>query len=349
MDVEKYEEVMNRSCTSPEDTPSNTDGTNSDMIIEGSPNENEREPVATPIENEKTVTKATLSYKGVVNRRVNSDILFDDDDCVWSEDEMEISMETNGHLMDLNSNPVEEEEDPLCPVVNIPKKHIGKLRKKWYDSVIVSLLGRNIGFKVLCARIPTLWNLQGDYEVVDLEESHFLFKFMMKEDYHNVLIGGPWIINNHYLIVRKWVPNFNPLESNRVTTALWVRLPRLPIEWFDEKALFQIGSKLGRPIKIDFNSVSSTRGKYARICIEVDLSKSLIPLYKLDGRKYRVESEFLLYICFKCGKIGHKTDYCPLNAPTIIPSHRKTRPKVAKEETLQLGQIMAISRILQMG
>ncbi|MBA0869351.1 hypothetical protein Goshw_027206, partial [Gossypium schwendimanii] len=34
---------------------------------------------------------------------------------------------------------------------------------------------------------------------------------------------------------------------------------------------------VGRPIKLDSNTVYTTRGKFARICIEIYLSKPLIP------------------------------------------------------------------------
>jgi len=241
MDQESYAEEITTQSSKQHEKTANGDGANPDMNIEGLLDENDPEPSTVSCGFGKGFPKKTLSYKDVVSKKVKFDILFYDENCTWSDDDMEVSMENNGFTVDLNTNSVDEEEDPLCPVVPIPKKHVEKLRKKWNNSVIVSLLGKNIGFKVLSARVPSLWNLQGDYEVVDLEEGRFLFKFMMQEDYHNVLTDGPWTINNHYLIVRKWAPNFNPLESNRVTTALWVRLPRLPIEWFDERALFQIG------------------------------------------------------------------------------------------------------------
>lgn len=173
--------------------------------------------------------------------------------------------------------------------------------------------------------------------MVDLEEVHFLFNFDNKEDYHHVLTGGPWIIMNHYLTMRKSKPNFNPEESKEATTPLWIRLPRLPIEWFDENTLFQIGSKVGKPLKTEFNSASSTRGKYARICVEVEFAKPLIPSCNLEGRKYRFEYEFLPFLCFTVeewvtGKI------------IVPPENQKRQPPSPKLQMSQLEVATALCK-----
>ena len=60
-------------------------------------------------------------------------------------------------------------------------------------------------------------------------------KFDMVEDYNHVLTGGPWIILNHYLTVRKWEPNFKPSEAKEISTAVWLKLTELPIEYFNKK------------------------------------------------------------------------------------------------------------------
>jgi len=59
--------------------------------------------------------------------------------------------------------------------------------------------------------------------------------------------------------------------------------------------------------------LSVDRGRYARICVEVDLSRKLRSRVVLRRRAFRVEYEGLGLICFKCGRYGHKTDVCPVN------------------------------------
>lgn len=52
------------------------------------------------------------------------------------------------------------------------------------------------------------------------------------------------------------------------------------------------------------------RAKFARVCIEVDLSKTLVSKSELNNREYRVEYERLQHICFRYGCYGHSSDQC---------------------------------------
>ncbi|KAI8026706.1 hypothetical protein LOK49_LG02G03142 [Camellia lanceoleosa] len=89
--------------------------------------------------------------------------------------------------------------------------------------------------------------------------------------------GGPWVIMDHYLTVRKWTPDFKTSEAFETTTAVWVRFSELPIEYFHEQVLYVIAKQIGKPLKIDLTTAIATRGRFARVCIEVDLHKPLCP------------------------------------------------------------------------
>lgn len=138
----------------------------------------------------------------------------------------------------------------------------------------------------------------------------YLFQFKSKEIYRHVFTGGPWVITNHYLTVLKWEPNFKPSLAEEITMAVCLRFPELPTEYYDAKALERIAKRLGKPIKTDYNTATSTRGKYARVFVEVDLSQSLIPAYTIEGKSYNVEYEFIHNLCLNCGKVGHRSELC---------------------------------------
>ncbi|KAL0391297.1 UNVERIFIED_CONTAM: hypothetical protein Slati_4575900 [Sesamum latifolium] len=75
----------------------------------------------------------------------------------------------------------------------------------------------------------------------------------------------------------------------------------MPVEFFQEELLMRIGNRIGRAVKVDETMAASRR--YARVCVEVDLTK---PLVSLLGFAQAVEYEGLHQICFDCGKYGQK-------------------------------------------
>lgn len=81
----------------------------------------------------------------------------------------------------------------------------------------------------------------------------------------------------HYMIVAKWRPNFHPSKETISRTAMWIRLPGLPLELFDETILMRAGGKLGKALKVDKNTMVTLRGRFARICLEIDLRRPLTP------------------------------------------------------------------------
>jgi pentatricopeptide repeat protein len=80
---------------------------------------------------------------------------------------------------------------------------------------------------------------------------------------------------------------------------------------FHDKVLTAIGNRIGRTIKVDKNTLQQERGKYARLCVEVDLSQPLLAMFSIKDRTYKVEYEGLHLLCLGCGKFGHYVEGCP--------------------------------------
>ncbi|KAI5676520.1 hypothetical protein M9H77_07470 [Catharanthus roseus] len=81
------------------------------------------------------------------------------------------------------------------------------------------------------------------------------------------------------------------------STSVWIRLPGLLLV-FSEKILLAMGNWVGKAIKVDQPTLQTARGKCALICVEVDLSKFLIPRIQFLHQSQNVEYEGLHLICF---------------------------------------------------
>ncbi|CAN1124797.1 hypothetical protein LINPERHAP2_LOCUS2549 [Linum perenne] len=160
-------------------------------------------------------------------------------------------------------------------------------------------------------KIPQIWGKKGGVRISDVGWGFFVVKLESVEDYERAMFGGPWMVGDHYVVIQDWRPYFRPEDSTLSTLRVWVRLPGLPLEYFDYGILKRIGNKIGTTVRIDHTTLEGARGNFARICVEVDLSKPLLSKYRLRRRVRRIEYEGLHTICFGCGCYGHEEGACP--------------------------------------
>ncbi|PNY13535.1 hypothetical protein L195_g010191 [Trifolium pratense] len=197
-----------------------------------------------------------------------------------------------------------------CPIFSFSVNEEQRIQQPWKQGVIVQLLGRKIGYKALENRLKQLWVRRGVIQIVDLSHDFYLVTFTSLEDQCRALTEGPWMIYDHYLVVRPWSSNFDPASTTVTKTAVWVRFSGLPIEYYDSRILHFIGNRIGKTVKVDKNTLLQERGKYARLCVEVDLSKPLLAMFELKGRHYKVEYEGLHLLCLSCGRFDHYLGGC---------------------------------------
>lgn len=57
--------------------------------------------------------------------------------------------------------------------------------------------------------------------------------------------------------------------------AIWNRLPRLPIEFYDPIILKKIGRTIGPVLRIDTHIANGARGHFGRLFVQVNLDQPL--------------------------------------------------------------------------
>jgi hypothetical protein len=184
-----------------------------------------------------------------------------------------------------------------CPEFIFSKLEEKRLYRPWKIGVIVKLLGRRIGYKALETRLKQMWVRRGVINIIDLSNDYYLVAFSHEEDQYAALVDRPWFIYDHYLTVKEWSPNFHPASDTIKEVAVWLRISGLPIEYYDSKALHFIGNRIGKTVKVHKNTLAQERGKYARLCVQVNLTKPLLAMFTIKGRKYNIEYEGLHMLC----------------------------------------------------
>lgn len=208
------------------------------------------------------------------------------------------------------SSHVTHEEKAKYPEVVVTDEEFLEWCKPWRGALVVKVLGKRVNYKILENKVHKEWAKKGKVKIVDMPHGYYLVQLSDPNDYQHALFEGPWRVADHYILVQRWRPGFLQNAEFERHVAVWVRIPDLPIELFNEQFLKRVGEKLGVMLKIDKVTSLQARGQFTRICVELDLTKPLMPKFIARGIVLSLGYEGLHLICFRCGKYGHKENAC---------------------------------------
>ena len=133
------------------------------------------------------------------------------------------------------------------------------------------------------------------------------------------------------LYLNRWTPDFNLKIDVPKEVPVWVRLPNLPVHYWNIQTLEKVGNALGRYI-----DKAENKGQYtcARICVEVDLEAGLPEAVKLKVGSWhhyqKLDYEQLPFKFHHCHEHGHFQRNCP---KIQIPEEGEGWKKVKKGKT----------------
>ncbi|XP_060182372.1 uncharacterized protein LOC132612043 [Lycium barbarum] len=159
--------------------------------------------------------------------------------------------------------------------MEVDEKFKQKIAKPWKQSVVVKMLGKEIGFLKCREKAGKQRKPKKGWKVIDLERNYYLVQFDSKDNYMHVSLDRPWIVLG------------------------------LPVHLYHKKVLRALRNKIGRLVKINYNTTQCDMAHFAKISVEVDLTKSLIFYFEFKGKTEKVAYEGLPNIFFHCGKFGH--------------------------------------------
>ncbi|XP_020585569.1 uncharacterized protein LOC110028165 [Phalaenopsis equestris] len=114
-------------------------------------------------------------------------------------------------------------------------------------------------------------NFAGAWQLGLLDGRHLLIQLTIEEDYAKLFTKKSLVTGGAIMKLLKWTPDFDPSKEPPMVP-LWIKLPGLPIPYFQLNALFNIGSALGRPLKVDAHTFNKARPALGRILIERDIT-----------------------------------------------------------------------------
>ncbi|XP_045798137.1 uncharacterized protein LOC123892394 [Trifolium pratense] len=221
----------------------------------------------------------------------------------------------------------------LMPMLHVEGKVIEELSIPWKDALVIKLLGKKLGYNTMKNKLETTWKLVGGIELMDIGNAFYMVKFDGEDDKNKVINGGPWMIYDHYLAVSQWSPTFNAATATIDKTMVWIRVPSLNLVYYDESLLWALASMVGNPVKVDLHTLRVERGRFARMCVEIDLTKPVVGRVGVNGEWYQVQYEGLHIICTQCGCYGHLLKDCAQTKKKPVTEVAKTANSPATEGT----------------
>ena len=124
--------------------------------------------------------------------------------------------------------------------------------------------------------------------------------------------------------------NFVPEQETFASVPVCVRLCSLPLDYWQLESLSTIGNKLEHFVKASEATKKGIYTSFARICVEMDLSRALpneVILEVFDEEWVQiVDYEHIPFRCCKCHEHGHLFKYCPLSK-----IEKKSKPNTTKD------------------
>ena len=71
--------------------------------------------------------------------------------------------------------------------------------------------------------------------LIDIGYDFFIMCFELLKDYHHAFMDGSWFVGDQYLHGQAWEANFHLHIAKVLTTAVWIHLEQLPIEYYHPK------------------------------------------------------------------------------------------------------------------
>ncbi|KAL2938435.1 hypothetical protein RDABS01_021884 [Bienertia sinuspersici] len=203
---------------------------------------------------------------------------------------------------------------------------------KWVCSCVFYVVGMNPSLNAVRIYAQNQWGGIPASRIFLHDDGYFLIRFDSNVARNDIIVKGPYMFKGKPVVVRPWSVNFDFQSEVLREVPVWVRFPNLPLYCWAGNSLSRIGSALGVPICTDECTSHQSRISYARMLIEIDVTKSrpkAIPIEGVNGVEFeqKVTYEWVPHFCSKCNKVGHDCYFKRIT--TGAAKKKKTKPKRA--------------------
>lgn len=181
------------------------------------------------------------------------------------------------------------------PTAKLCVDEITKESAKWKNATIFYVIGEAPTIAYLKVYLQKQCGIKGESEIYYHNEGYFLIRFELRLEKEKMLYEGPFMMASRPIILKEWIPDFYFEKEVLREVPLWVRLPKLPLNYWSGDSLSMIGSVLGKPLCADECATLQKRISYAKLLVEVDITKPLVYKVQIEGEQGKMMDQQVFY------------------------------------------------------
>jgi hypothetical protein len=161
-----------------------------------------------------------------------------------------------------------------------------------------------------------VWRLRSGIRYSEKGKNYYMITLFSKGDYDFVKRGGPWIFDQHALIVKDLDEDAQPSETALTAVPVWVRIYDVPWGKQDEVWGMRYGNGLGEALEVDVPASEQEKKEFLRVRVNLPYDRRLQTQIvtgvkgKREVKVFKLKYERVPYFCSHCGFMGHKKDEC---------------------------------------
>lgn len=99
----------------------------------------------------------------------------------------------------------------------------------------------------------------------------------------------------------------------------------MPIEFYDPTSLLKIGKAIGLVLRIDSHTVNGARGRFARLCVQVNLDKPLIRTVYIGKLAQSIQLRALVPFVSRVGELDTRKGHALISLESLLRKKKRSR------------------------
>ncbi|KAF3795111.1 hypothetical protein EJ110_NYTH06015 [Nymphaea thermarum] len=145
--------------------------------------------------------------------------------------------------------PLEKKEMDGKRRLTISQQSYEVLCQPFRFSAIATLAGGagkgRLDYSFIFTSLKTLWPEIADLRFTSVGKGLFLLRTSSEADLHLILSPGRWYVGGRLLIANQWHPGMPMRIESSNKVRIWIRLPDLPVEWWNPRIFTDIAELIG--------------------------------------------------------------------------------------------------------